>query len=266
MMLENKAVDPARRSLCRIGSAAAWLCAVMYLITLAIYLPAYRAGPPPTTVLEWFALFQANALTGLFFLGLADVFIMILWGPMSLALYSALHSSNKTWTLLAITFILVGMAVYLATNISFSMLSLSQQYSVAVTQADKSVLLAAGQTMLAVSQGTGGQYAGMPLAWLGGLILSVVMLRSEAFGKLTARVGILGLVLLLATVPFSSYTTGPVAGSALEGIVVVFTIVGGLLSLTWYILVGLGLWRLANGARQTLLVGSQTETTSAMSR
>ncbi len=265
-MMDNKMADSRWRSLYRIGGAAAWLCAAMYLITMAVYLPAYRAGPPPTTVLEWFTLFQTSPLTGLFFLGLADVVIMILWGPMSLALYTALHPSNKTWALIATTCIFVGMAVYLATNISFSMLSLSQQYAVAVTPADKSVLLAAGQTMLAVSQGTGGQYAGMPLAWLGGLILSVVMLQSKAFGKLPAWAGILGLVSLEVTIPFSSYTTGPAAGSALEAAVIAFTMIGGLLSLAWYILVGLDLWKLANHASQVLSHGSQTETSTAMSR
>ncbi len=136
------------------------------------------------------------------------------------------------------------MAVYLATNIAFSMLSLSQHYAAATTPAEKSILVAAGQSLLAVSQGTGGQYMGMPLAWLAGLILSAVMLQGKAFSRATAWAGILGLGLLLTTIPFSSYTTGPAAGSALEAVIAVATIVGGLLSLAWYILVGLRLWKL----------------------
>ncbi len=265
MMMDNKMADYPMRSLYRIGGAAAWLCAVLDVITMAVFIPAYRSGPPPTTVQEWFALFQTNPLNGLFFLGLADIVIMILWGPVSLALYTALHLWSKTWTLLATAFIFVGMAVYLATNISFSMLSLSQQYAAANAPAEKSLLLAAGQTMLAVSQGTGGQYAGMPLAWLGGLILSVVMLQSKAFGKLTAWAGILGLVLLVATIPFSGYATGPAAGSTLEAIVIAFTIVGGLLSLAWYILVGYSLWKLANRASQMVSQSTQAETVKSLS-
>jgi hypothetical protein len=62
---------------------------------LGIYIPAYCASPPPSTVLEWFTLFQINPITGLFFLGLEDIVIMILWGPMSLALHAALKQSNK---------------------------------------------------------------------------------------------------------------------------------------------------------------------------
>jgi len=228
----------------RIGGIAALLCALMYLIALGIYIPAYRAGPPPGTTLEWFTLFQTNPLTGLFFLGAADIVIMILWGPMSLALYAAIKQSNQTWTLLATTFVFVGMAVYLATNTAFSIFSLSHKYAAATTEAEKLVVLAAGQALIAVSEGTGGQYVGMPLVWVAGLVLSVVMLRSKAFGKTTAWVGILGLGLLAASVPFVGYTTTGTTTAVVSAIVAVTYIGGGLLSLAWYILVGLRLLKL----------------------
>jgi len=241
------------KSLYRIGGAAALICALVYLIALAIYVPANLAGPPPGTVLEWFTLFQTNPLTGLFFLGLADIVIMILWGPMSLALYTALKQANKTWAMFATAFVFVGIAVYLATNTAFSMLSLSHKYAAATTEAEKSIVLAAGQAMIAVSEGTGGQYTGMPLAWLAGLILSAVMLRSEAFSKATAWVGILGLGLLVASMPFATYTTTGPTTAIVSAIVAVTYIGGGLLSLAWYILVGLRLLKLGRLDKQTLL-------------
>jgi len=43
-------------SLYRIGGIAALVCALMYLISSGIYVPAYRAGPPPSAVLEWYIL------------------------------------------------------------------------------------------------------------------------------------------------------------------------------------------------------------------
>ena len=243
--------DATWNGLYKTGGLAALICALMYLITLGIYIPAYRTGPPPGTVLEWFTLFQANPLTGLFFLGLADIVIMILWGTMSLALYAALKQSNKIWSMIATTFVFVGMAVYLATNTAFSMLSLSHQYAAATTEADKSIVLAAGQAMIAVGEGTGGQYTGMPLAWLAGLILSIVMLRSKAFSKATAWVGILGLGLLVASIPFAGYTTAGPTTAVVSVIIAVTYIGGGLLSLAWYILVGLGLFKLGRLERKT---------------
>jgi hypothetical protein len=240
----TETVDSSWNTLYRIGGSAALICAMMYLITLGIYIPAYRAGPPPGTVLEWFTLFQINPLTGLFFLGLADIVIMILWGLMALALYAALKQSNRTWSMIATSFVFVGVAVYLATNTAFSMLSLSHQYTAATTEAEKSIVLAAGQAILAVSEGTGGQYAGMPLVWLAGLIISAVMLRSKAFSKATAWVGIIGLGLLLASIPFAGYTTTGPTTTVESAIITVTYTGGGLLSLAWYILVGLRLLKL----------------------
>jgi hypothetical protein len=238
-------IDLTWTGLYTIGGAAALICAVMYLITLAVYVPASLASPPPETVLEWFTLFEDSPITGLFFLGLADIIIMILWGPMSLALYSVLKQSNRNWSLIATTFIFVGMAVYLATNTAFSMLSLSQEFAAATVEAEKSLLLAAGQAMLAVSRGTGGLYTGMPLAWLAGLILSVVMLRSKAFSKATAWAGILGLGLLVTGTPFGGHYTATGTPTALQSAVVAVQYIGGgLLSLAWYILVGLNLLKI----------------------
>jgi hypothetical protein len=232
-------------SLFRIGGIAALACAVMYVITLMIYLPAYRAGSPPATVLEWLTLLQANPLTGLFFLGLADIIIMILWGPMTLALYAALKNSHYAWARIGTAFIFVGMAVYLATNTAFSMLSLSHEYTLATTEAQKAAIQAAGQAMLAISQGTGGQYVGMPLAWLAGLILSFVMLRGKVFSKGNAWVGILGMGLLIASIPFAGYTSTGTPTAVVNAIVAVTYTGGGLLSLAWYILTGLKLLKLA---------------------
>ena len=64
-------IDPKWRGLYQVGGAAALICAVMYVITLIVYVPANLASPPPETVLEWFNVFQDSPITGLFYLGLA---------------------------------------------------------------------------------------------------------------------------------------------------------------------------------------------------
>ena len=150
------------------------------------------------------------------------------------------------------TFVFVGIAVYLATNTALSMLSLSHQYAAATTEAEKAIVLSAGQAMIAVSEGTGGQYTGMPMAWLAGLIISAVMLRSKAFGKATAWVGILGLGFLLASMPFAGYTTTGPTTAVVSVIIAATYIGGGLLSLAWYILVGLRLLKLGQLEGKTL--------------
>jgi hypothetical protein len=229
--------DSTRNELYKIGGVASLICAGMYFVALGVYIPAYRIGPPPATVLEWFTLFQAKPLAGLFFLGLADIFITILWGPMVLALYAVLKQSNPTWTRIATIFVFVGMAFFLATNMAFAMLYLSRQYVVAATEAQQSNLLSAGQAMLAVTEGA----RMLPLMPLAGLILSTVMLQSKTFSKVTAWVGIVGLGLLSASGLVAGYaTTGPT--TAITTIIVGVTYAGGgLLSLAWYILIGMRL-------------------------
>jgi hypothetical protein len=238
-------LDSTLKGLVRIGGASALICALMYLITLVIYVPANLASPPPTTVLEWLVLFQNSPFTGLFFLGLSDIIIMILWGPMSLALYAILKQSNKAWSMIATAFVFVGVVVFLATNVAFSMLFLSRQYAAAATEVEKSTILAAGQALIAISQGTGGRYTGMALTWISGVMLSAVMLRSKAFSRTTAWVGIVGLGLLVTGVPFGGHYTDTGTPTTLQSAIVALQYVGGgLLSLGWYILVGLRLLKI----------------------
>jgi hypothetical protein len=122
--------------------------------------------------------------------------------------------------------IFVGIAVFLATNTAFSMLSLSQEYAVATTEAEKSILLGVGQAMLAVSKGTG-LYTGMELVWFAGVIFSVIMLRSEAFSKATAWVGILGLGLLVVGITGGGHYTSTGEYTAIQGAIVAIQYIGG---------------------------------------
>jgi hypothetical protein len=226
------------RGLFKIGGVAALTIAVMYLIAMAVYIPAYRAGPPPGSINEWFSLFERDRLTGLFSLGLADIVIMLLWVPLAVALYTALKQIGRMWLTILMPLVFIGIAVYLATNIAFSMLTLSIQYEAAASETQKSLILGAGQALIAISQGTGA-YFGMPLVWFASLIISMVMLKSSSFDPVVAIVGMVGFGLLLVGVPFASYTTTGTMTTAVTAIVAVSYIGGGLLSLIWYVLVGL---------------------------
>jgi len=54
----SEMVDTNWRSLYKVGAVAALIIAVMYLLAMVIYIPTNLAGSPPSTVLEWFTLFQ----------------------------------------------------------------------------------------------------------------------------------------------------------------------------------------------------------------
>ena len=72
----------------------------------------------------------------------------------------------------------------LASNISLTMFSLSQQYAAATSAAQQAALLAAGQAVLATGDPlavypTTGAYSQLLLIALAGLLFSIILLRSH---------------------------------------------------------------------------------------
>ena len=241
-MKEMKVEHDIRKRLYRLGGAACLAIALLYLSAIVVYVPAMRQGPAPTTVLEWFDLLQNNQIVGLFYLGFADIPIVILFGLVSIALYTALKQVDKVWATIAAPFAFVGMTVYLATNVSFSMLSLSNKYAAATTEAQQASFIAAGQALISVTHGTGG-VAGLALVWLAALIFSIIMLSDRKMSRSTAWIGIVAFGLLVPSFLFSGYTYGASGGIG-QVLALITSIGGGLFSLVWYILMGLNLLRL----------------------
>ncbi len=229
----NHAIDgePAGsgwKSLYRVGGATVLLAAVLSLTEIGIsFLPAARM-PSPESVIGWFTFFQNHWFLGLRDLGLLNIIGTALLAPTFLAIYSALRRENQAFAALGTILFFVGMAVYLASSRAFPMLSLSREYARATTDAQRSLLLAAGQTILAEGEGR----AGIPLIEFAGLVISVVMLRGTVFSKLTAYAGILGYALLIVFEFILASAWGlTVAGLVIAG-------VGGVALITWDILVG----------------------------
>ncbi|MBZ0289565.1 MAG: DUF4386 domain-containing protein [Anaerolineae bacterium] len=194
--------DPGWRWLYRLGAAAALVAAVGFRRNMGAEISLLSAQMPPSTANDWFTLLQDNSLLGLALLGLCDIVNYALVGLIILALCAALEHVNKSWTSVARTIGLMGIAVYFASNQAFSLLSLSSQYAAAGTDAQRSILLSAGEALLAIHnpgrvyQGTG-IYIGLFLVTMAELMISVVMLRSGLFSRTTAYLGILGHTLVL---------------------------------------------------------------------
>jgi hypothetical protein len=177
-------------SLYKVGGLAALVAGVFFRRNIGAEILLFTGQTKPSTVAEWFTLLQSNSALGLSLLNIFDIVNYALVGVMFLALYASLKRTNQSYVTIATAFGLVGVSTYFASNTSLSMLSLSNQYAAAVTEAQKSTLLAAGQTMLTVGAGTG-IYMSLFLLAVAGLLFSVVMLQSKVFGKITAYIGIL---------------------------------------------------------------------------
>jgi len=182
-------------SLYRIGGAAAFITALL-ILAVAIIFTIY---PQPESVQEWFDLFQSSKLIALLDFWSLELLMYLMLALVFLALYFALKDHGLGLMAISLTFALLGVAIFLATNNPISMLSLSSQYAQAATESEKTLFLAAGQAVLTNTgqRVVGGFNLGLFLVSVAGLLTSAVMIRSTAFGRTTAYVGIAAFALSL---------------------------------------------------------------------
>jgi hypothetical protein len=172
-------------TLYQIAGAAALGSIAVVVIAIA----AFVLSPPPATVQDSFAQFQRSPILGLLGLDLLLLVGWLLMVPVYLALYAALHRANESFVALGTILGLLAVAVYISSNPSFAMLSLSNQYWSATTDAQRAASLAAGQAMLAMWTGTA-YTVSYVMGAVAGLIIALVMLRSKVFGRRVAWLGI----------------------------------------------------------------------------
>jgi hypothetical protein len=241
---ESKSVNAnfSWASLYKLGGMAALLIVLTALLEIILtFLPGGYASSE--TVTDWFTLFQNNWFLGLRNLGLLNIVMTLLGIPMFLALYIAHRNADPQYATLALVTSFIGVAVFYATNRAFPMLDLSNQYAAATTDAQRAMLSAAGQSMLSVGEShTPGTFLGFFLSEVAGILISAVMLRSRVFNTLNAYFGILGFSLLLIFEICSSFVP------SLSGVVLIFAMSGGLLSMAWYTLIARRLFQLANAS------------------
>jgi hypothetical protein len=223
-------VASAWKSLYRVGGAAALITAVLVPIQIIVFV----TWPPPLegNAIDWFTLFHDNWFLGLLSLDLLLMADYVLLVPIVLALYVALRRVSESFTAIGTAFFFVTIAVYFASNTAFEMLSLAKQYTAAATDAERAMLLAAGEAMLATYQGTA-FHVSYVLGSTAGIIMGVVMLRSNVFSRAIAYLMILGNV-----VGFGLYV--PTAGIAISAL-------SGVILWIWYILIARRFFQLGQG-------------------
>lgn len=181
--------------------------ALLSIALIAVAAVVYPFNPIPTTIEGWFSLYRDNWLLGLIAADLVMLVSYVLIGLIYFALYGALRRVNQPFMALATALEFVGMAAYFAANPAFSLLTLSNQYATATTGTERGALLAAGQAVIANWTGTAFNVAYF-LSAIAAIIVSVVMLRSHIFGKVTAYAGLA--VGILSLVPATAGIVGSI--------------------------------------------------------
>jgi hypothetical protein len=255
--LKSEIEDFAWKGLFRFGGIAALLAGLLFRRNLGAELSLLKesglitAGPttPPATVPAWFTLLQSDPLVGLTWLNGFDLVNYALVGVMFLALFAALRRVNPSAMASATVLGLIGIAIYFASNQALALLSLSDQYAAATTAAQRTMLLADGQALLAINRFSSlSRYLSLLLIAVAGLLTSVVMLRSNVFSRSTAYTGILAGAFDLA------YCLAIVCAPAVDGelLAVCFIPAAGLFLMIWHILIGRRLYQAGRLAGKTL--------------
>lgn len=231
-------------SLYKLAGMTALLAILVTLTDIGLtFLPAGAEPPGTMTAVDWFALFQDNWFMGLRNLGLLpNILILCLLIPVYLALYAVHQQVDKPYAVLAMMLALVGTAIYLSNNAAFPMLALSAKYSAATTEAQRTLIAAAGEAVLARGEDfTPGAFIGFLFAEAAIFVVSYVMLRGGIFSKATAYAGILGGLFL------SIFTIWATFIPVLFEVAMLLAMIGGLASIVWYVLTARRLFQFGTG-------------------
>jgi hypothetical protein len=242
-------VETSWKSLYKVAGISALLAVLVALTDICLtFLPAGAEQPGTMTAVDWFELFRQNWFFGLRNLGLfPNILTLSLLIPVFLALYGVHRHVNPAYAVLAVMLSLIGTAIYLSNNAAFPMLALSGKYA-ATTEAEKSLLAAAGEAILAHGEDfTPGAFAGFLFGEIAIVTISLVMLRGRIFGKAAAYAGILGGLLLTIFTIWSTFV--PV----LFQVSMLLAMLGGISSIVWYILTARTLFRLSKPASEAKL-------------
>jgi hypothetical protein len=232
----SAAAEPQRRRLYTLGGVAA----LLQLGTLVVLIGVMTAlGTKPTTVEGYFVIQQRSELEAIL---RGDFITMILVGlylGLFPALYVALRDLRPVAVTFATLFTFIAVILVFGSEATFSMLHLGDSYAAATTEAQRAQLLAAGEAVIASDMwhSTGAYMAGMLLQGAG-VIISVVMLRSERFSNVTAYAGLLGNALDLIQHLFHPFV--PAVGEVISPVM-------GLFYVVWFPMLARDLFRLGRG-------------------
>ena len=170
------------------------IAALLQLASILAYAIVTAAlGPKPASAMEYFALQQTDRLASILRGDFLFLFLLGAYLGTFPALYLALRRISPVATIFATLFTLIAVTICFASESTFSLLHLGGQYAAAVNEAQRAQFLAAGEAVIAADMWhSSGAYMSGILLQGGGVIISLVMLRSRDFSKVTAIAGLLG--------------------------------------------------------------------------
>ena len=189
-MMENP--DPRWKDLYRIGGIASILVAASLVFAIVAYF-IWPFKPGLTTTESIFLALHTDRLGGLMSLDLPFPIIVLFNILPWLALFVALKRTNESHALIALVLGLVAALLLLPSRPLAELVSLSDKYAAATTEAERLHYLSAGESLHALFNGTTWMMYTV-LNSISTLIFTWLMLRSGLFGKMTAYMGIVSAI------------------------------------------------------------------------
>lgn len=233
--------DITWKSLYKIGGLTALILLIYSLVTMVLLV---TIDGQPESAQEGFTMLQNNRLVGLLRLDVLTILVIPLYYLLFLGLYMALKKTHAVSGTLVFMLTFAGVTLALATPSAFSFLTLSDKFAAATSEAQKTLLLAAGQAILASDlwHGSGAIMGGI-LLQTGAVLISVLMLESKSFAKATAYIGIVMHSLDLAHILIGFFL--PAGG-------VILMAIAGPLYLVWFPLLARDFFQVGGGSKVTM--------------
>ncbi len=185
---ETEIADPRWKELYLIGAVFSILIAISVILAIVAFF-IWPFKPGFTSTQNLFTILHGDRLGGLMSLDLP----MLLIAPMNifmfLAIYGALKKVNESYALIALVLALLAVVLVVFSRPLVELVSLSEKYAIATTDAERQQYLAAGEALHAFFNGTAWA-AQTVLFMLAGLLNCWLMLRTRFFSRATAWVGI----------------------------------------------------------------------------
>ena len=215
------------------------LCGYILDMTVGSVITGGDISSIPQTAIERFKQFNNNWILGLYNLDLLNVIIQIATIPSIFAIYIAHKRTDNGYALLALIIFLIGTTIFISGNTALPMLELSKKYFTAISDTQKILIAAAGESMLAKGvHGSLGVFIGFALPTFANILMSHVMLKGQIFTKTTSYLGFTGNILLLLYIVMVTFFP------ATEKVALMIAMPGGLLALAWIALYMIKLFKL----------------------
>ena len=194
------------------------------------------------SAIEWFAVYQQSWFRGVYGLGILNIVYMIAMLPVYFALFGAHFDKHALGAGLTIFIFLTAMSMYISNNAAIPLLVLSNKYSLATTDIQRTALISAGEATLSRGEDfTAGSFIPLFLSGVAAICISLIMLRGGVFGKVNAWIGIVGFTCLVLFTIIATFIP-----ALYQAAFYFLASIGGILALSWFTLIARRLFQLSN--------------------